>query len=254
MMMARGGDPDLTWIEDDLIVASQVRAPFEEKRAFATVDSFLKKKFPDLAEGRIEKFIMAVERVAGDYLSLLALAELEEDVSRAATLKKYKQLLGSLGDFWRASTECLGAPWQLICRIDGHVSVTKDALDFVQLHEQLLRICRVASGIVNCLKGTAQDRTRPTRFLVHKLWSKWVDLGFPEPRLVRGADYRDADSPDEDAFAETIRLVIDVFREPSAQLELFAVAPCSALKPSDDEVTYTLRTIIEAGKKLRARE
>ena len=62
----------------------------------------------------------------------------------------------TLGDFWQASTECLGAPWQLICRIDGHVSVTKDALDFVvQLHEQLLRICRVASGIVNCLKGMA---------------------------------------------------------------------------------------------------
>ena len=52
---------------------------------------------------------MAVERVAGDYLSLLALATLlGEDVSRAATLKKYKQLLGSLSDFWRASTEC---PW-----------------------------------------------------------------------------------------------------------------------------------------------
>ena len=96
---------------------------------------------------------MAVERVAGDYLSLLALADLGEDVSRAATLKKYKQLLGSLGDFWQASTECLGAPWQLICRIDGHVSVTKDALDFVQLHEQLLRICASLRGLSTASKA-----------------------------------------------------------------------------------------------------
>jgi hypothetical protein len=100
----------------------------------------------------------------------------------------------------------------------------------------------------------AHDRTRPTRFLSHTLWSKWVELGFPEPRLVRGADHLDADAPDEDAFAETFRLVIDQLHKPSAQLELFAGAPDRGEKPSDDEVTYTLRTVVEAGRKItRAR-
>ncbi len=94
---------------------------------------------------------------------------------------------------------------------------------------------------MKCLKGTAQDRTRPERLLVHELWSKWVDLGFPEPRLVRGADARDASAPDEDAFAETVRLIFDTLYTDS--------------KLIDGEVTYALRTVIEAGRKeLRARK
>jgi hypothetical protein len=116
---------------------------------------------------------------------------------------------------------------------------TYDALDFDRFLDQLLDISRAVSQILNGLKGTAQDRTRPERLLVHRLWSKWVDLGFPEPRLVRGADGHDADATDEDPFAETVRLVFDsMYPNP---------------KLIDGEVTYTLRTVIESGKKkLRA--
>jgi hypothetical protein len=140
-----------------------------------------------------------------------------------------------------------------------------DALDFDVFNEQLTGLIRAASIIIESLKGTAQDRTRPTRYLAHRLWSKWLELGFPVPRLVRGADHLNADAPDEDAFVETIRLLIDAmhtYRKPSdkgrassARARLITRTLLNEHKPSDGEVTYVLRTVIEAGrKKLRARE
>jgi hypothetical protein len=245
-MMARGGDPNLNWIEDQVIVAA-LRLGFDppkgELQDFATVQSFLEKRFPDLADGRIEEFIKTVNRVRSDYLLLLMLSTKGQDVSRIAARKKYKQLLGSLMDFHRAFAASVGAPWELIRHIDCHGRPSEgspmrgrfDALDFDRFNEQLMGLTSTISKIIRCLKGTAQDRTRPERFLVHELWSKWVDLGFPEPTFIRGADARDADAPDEDAFAETVRLVFDVMYADS--------------KLIDGEVTYQLRTIIEEGRK-----
>jgi hypothetical protein len=249
-MMARGGDPNLTWIEDRLIVATlRLGGPKGRPQDFATVQSFLEKRLPALADGRIEEFIKTVNRVRTDYLYLLGWSARGIDVSRAATRKKYKRLLRSLDDFHLAFIDCIGAPWELIRQIDCNgkpsegspMRVRFDALDFDQFNEQLFGLCSAISKIIQRLKGTAQDRTRPERFLVHELWSKWVDLGFPEPRVIRGADVRDADAPDEDIFTETIRLVFDVLYADS--------------KLVDGEVTYALRTVIQVGrKKLRARE
>lgn len=250
--MARGGDPNLTWIEDRVIAAALrlvSDVPKDGVRDFATVQSFLEKKFRDLADGRIEEFIKTVNRVRSDYVLLLVLASKGQDVSRAAVRKKYKKLLGTLTDFHRAFVATLGPPWELIRHVDcpgrpsegSPMRARYDALDFDHFNEQLIGLIRAVLEIIKCLKGTAQDRTRPERLLVHELWSKWVDLGFPEPRLVRGADTRDADAPDEDAFAETVRLVFDTLYTDS--------------KVIDGEVTYVLRTVIEAGrKKLRVRK
>ena len=71
----------------------------------------------------------------------------------------------------------------------------------------------------------AHDRTRPTQFLAHTFWSKWLELGFPNLRLVRGADHLDADAPDEAHSRRRFGSVIDALHKPSAQLELFAGAP-----------------------------
>jgi hypothetical protein len=168
-------------------------------------------------------------------------------MSRIGVRKKYKNLRETLYEFEKALAACIGPPWDLIravpCRgkpAEGSpMRARYDALDFDRFLDQLLDISRAVSQVLNCLKGTAQDGTRPERLLVHRLWSKWVDLGFPEPKLLRGADERDADATDEHPFAETVRLVFDsMYPDP---------------KLIDGEVTYTLRMVIEAGqKKLRA--
>ncbi len=250
--MARGGDPNLTWIEDRVIAAALrlvPDVPQDRLQDFGTVQSFLEKNFPELADGRIEEFVKTINRVRSDYFLLLVLAAKGQDVSRTAVQKKYKKLLGTLTDFHKAFVATFGPPWELIRHVDcrgrpgegSPMRVRYDALDFDRFNEQLIGLIRAVSEIMKCLKGTAQDRTRPERLLVHELWSKWVDLGFPEPRLVRGADARDASAPDEDAFAETVRLIFDTLYTDS--------------KLIDGEVTYALRTVIEAGRKeLRARK
>lgn len=249
--MARGGDPSLTWIEDKIIVAA-LRVPDLPKGSlddFAAMRSFLERKFPDRAGGIIEEFIKTVNRVRTDYVLLLVLGKKGLEPSRTSVRKKYYRLAITLRDFQKAVISSIGQPWELIrrgtCRGKPDQSeITRakyEALDFHRFNEQLLSIMDATSNIIRCLKGTAQDRTRPERFMVHELWSKWIELGFPEPRLVRGADAHDAAAPDEDPFVETVRFVFDTIYADS--------------KVVDGEVTYQLRAVIEAGsKKLRARK
>lgn len=249
--MARGGDPNLTWIEDRVIAAALRLADVSKDglQDWAAVQNFLKKSFPDFADSKIEEFIKTVNRVRSDYLLLLVLAKKGQDVSRAGLRKKYKNLLVTLINFHKAFVATFMPSWELIRRLacrgkPGEGSAMRaryEALDFERFNEQLFDLNRAISVIINCLKGTVQDRTRPERLLVHELWSKWVELGLPEPRLVRGADAHDAAAPDEDPFVETVRLVFDTMYTDS--------------KVVDGEVTYELRAVIEAGrKKLRARK
>jgi hypothetical protein len=248
--MARGGNPTLTWLEDQIIALSLFE-PFvgDFSDELATVKSFLEKKFPDFSDGRIADFTKTAARARKNYVLMILMSARQFDMSRVGARKKYKNLRNTLYDFEKALAASIGPPWDLIravhCRgkpAEGSPMRAKyDALDFDRFFDQLLDISRAVLQILNCLKGTAQDRTRPERLLVHRLWSKWVDLGFPEPRFLRGADNRDADAMDEDPFAETVRLVFDsMYPDP---------------KLIDGEVTYNLRTVIEAGeKKLRARK
>jgi hypothetical protein len=248
-MMARGGNPKLTWLEDQVISLALHGVPVvrDHSQDLATVQSFLENKFPDLADSSIVDFINTVNRVRGEYVTMILMSAKGIDTSRNGTRKKYKKFYETLIDFQKAMIDCLGPSWELIRCVDCHgkpaeespLRARYDSLDFERFHEQLLGLTGAVLQILNCLKGTAQDRSRAERLLVHQLWSKWMDLGFPEPRLVRGADDRDPDAADEDPFAETVRLVFDtLYSDP---------------KLIRGEVTYTLRAVIEAGKKkLRA--
>jgi len=249
--MARGGNPKLTWLEDQLIALSMIVAPVagDFSQDLVTVKCFLEGKFPDVADGRIADFIKTAARARINYVRMIVVSARGIDTSRSGVRKKYKKLFDTLIDFQKALVASYGPPWELIRCVDSRgkpaegspMRARYDALDFDRFDEQLMSITRAVSQILNCLTGTAQDRTRPERLLVHQLWSKWVDLGFPEPRLVRGADGRDADATDEDPFAETVRLVFDTLYSDSKLIE--------------GEVTYTLRAVIEAGKKkLRERK
>jgi hypothetical protein len=155
----------------------------------------------------------------------------------------------TLMDFLEAMTDSFGPPWELVRQIDSGgrpdesapTRAKYDSLDFDRFAEQLISLAVAIAKVESCLQGTAQDRTRPERYLIHELWSRWLDLGFPQPRLVRGADSREPDAPDEDAFAEAVRLIFDVLYRDTKFIE--------------GEVTYVLRAVIEAGqKKLRARK
>jgi hypothetical protein len=250
-MMARGGKPGLNWIEDQLILLSWIKPPKMEYALFAAVHSFLEEKFPDIERGRIEEFIKTACQAAGGYVAFITMGARGLDVSRTGTLRKYRQLLRSLNDVYDAFARCAGPSWELIRHVNcrgrpsegSPMQATFDALDVDRFSEQLIGLIVAVSEIIMHFNGTAQDRTRPERYLVHQLWSKWVVLGFPEPRLVRGADALDADAPDEDAFVETVRLVFDTLYRTPKPLGL------------DNEVTYAVRAVIEAGrKKLRARK
>jgi hypothetical protein len=254
--MARGGNPNLTWIEDRVIVAAHrgnsSELPKGSLEDFANVQSFLKSEFPDVGDDIVEEFLNTANRVRSDYLFILVLETKGVKVSRTSVGKKYNRLLATLIDFHKAFVATAGPPWELIRHVvcsgrpdeSAPTRAKYDALDFERFNEQLMSLFGPISKIVRSLKGTAQDRTRPERYLIHELWSKWMALGFPEPRLVRGADSREVDAPDEDAFAETVWLVFDTI-----------YADTKRIDGLDGEVTYALRTVIEAGKKkLRARK
>jgi hypothetical protein len=251
--MARGGNPNLTWTEDQIIFLAHRGStsdwPKGDLEDFANVRSFLKGKFPDFDDDVIEEFLETANRVRTDYLLFLILEKRGIEVSRTSVRKKYKRLRTTLTDFLKAITDSVGPPWELIRQIDcggrpdeGRPTRAKyDSLDFDRFTKQLISLGAAIVKVESCLKGTAQDRTRPERYLIHELWSKWIELGFPQPRIVRGADTREPDAPDEDAFAEAVRLIFDMLYSDTKFIE--------------GEVTYTLRAVIEAGqKKLRARK
>jgi hypothetical protein len=251
--MARGGNPNLTWTEDQIILLTQRGSSSDWPKGiledFANVRSFLKGKFPDVGDELIDEFLKTANRVRTDYVFFLILGKRGIEVSRTSVRKKYKRLQTTLIDFLKAMIESVGPPWELIRQIDcggrpdegASTRAKYDSLDFDRFTEHLISLAGTIAKIESCLKGTAQDRTRPERYLIHELWSKWIELGFPEPRLVRGADSREPDAPDEDAFAETVRLIFDMLYSDTKFIE--------------GEVTYTLRAVIEAGqKKIRARK
>jgi hypothetical protein len=251
--MARGGNPNLTWTEDQIILLAQRGSssdwPKGNLEDFANLQPFLKAKFPDTGDDLIKEFLKTANRARTDYLFFLILEKRGIEVSRTSVRKKYKRLRTTLTDFLEAITDSVGPPWELIRQLDcggrpdeGTPTRAKyDSLDFDRLTMQLISLSVTIAKVESCLKGTAQDRTRPERYLIHELWSKWIELGFPHPRLVRGADSREPDAPDEDAFAEAVRLIFDILYSDTKFIE--------------GEVTYALRTVIEAGqKKLRARK
>jgi hypothetical protein len=71
-MMARGGNPKLTWLEDQLIALSLFE-PFvgDFSQDLATVKSFLENKFPAFSEGSIADFIKTASRARKNYMLMI---------------------------------------------------------------------------------------------------------------------------------------------------------------------------------------
>src|ERR1700722_2531296 len=192
--MARGGNPNLTWTEDRLIVSAQRGRSSEwqngELEDFAKLRSFLRGKFSDVGDDQIEEFLKTTNRVRTDYVLLLIRAKKGIYLTRTSLRKKYGMLRTTLMGFLNAMTDSFGPPWEVVRQIDcggrpDESATTRakyDSLDFDRFTEQLISLGVAIAKFESCLQGTAQDRTRPERYLIHELWSKWTELGFPQPR------------------------------------------------------------------------
>jgi hypothetical protein len=112
----------------------------------------------------------------------------------------------------------------------------------------MLGFRNAAGTIANLLRGTAQDCTRPHRYVVHRLYKAWIANGWPRP-IWRGAfEPFDPYTPDGDLFCDVVRLLFDGLRTrlPFEFQSLFETRGVPAgFPPEKGQIEHALRELLD---------
>jgi hypothetical protein len=167
--------------------------------------------------------------------------------SRRSLLKKTRRLDRAADELVAALFDLDPAEFELV----DHIAKHRNPLEVVSgnskssLHRLgkialgLSRLGAAAGGVAACMRGTAQDKSRPLRFLVTELHETWLAIGWPRPIWRGDVDPADPEQRGDDLFCDIARTMLGGLVNIQASSGRFV-----ALRPEPAQVEHTLRSVL----------
>jgi hypothetical protein len=167
--------------------------------------------------------------------------------SRRSLLKKTRRLERAADELVAALFDLHPAEFELV----DHVAKKRSPLEIISgdpkssLHVLgkialgLSWLGAAAGGVADSMRGTAQDKSRPLRFLVTELHEAWLAIGWPRPIWRGDVDPADPEQRDDDLFCDIARTLLrglDNIRASSGRLVV--------LRPEPAQVEHILRSVL----------
>jgi hypothetical protein len=259
--MARAGDPRVNELEDLLLACTLRigRAGFDfplPQEMQASLQAMLR-EFPD---EDVKIFIKTTSEFLGVYVGMAALAEKRKARRPNGGQGQRSGLRGRARRLARAADELVSAIFDMeLAEFDLIAHIAKKGIKPTALYKHLLndelpdasdvektafslsKLGGVAEGVAMLLEGTAQDRSRPLRFLVTTLHRLWLALEWTEPVWRGDNDSADVEQDDGDLFCEVVRFLLEGF-SPDSPVDI--PERILALRPEPGQINYILRQVI----------
>jgi hypothetical protein len=245
--MARRGDPNLNSIEDVLIAfAFRPRPDMGDMGLPNQIEQNLRALLRSFPNAQVETFIGQAQRALALYLCLAVHC----GGRRQHLRKKLNRIALALDEAAAAVLDMHPAELELAARFGRfEPPLVSDDIPadgppaFSAQGRFAIRMTTLAAGAgaaAEMLRGTAQDRSRPLRFLITSLFQAWIEnTTWPRPVWRGDIDPTDPEMGGDDLFCEVVRLVLAALANIRTE-----TGKLLALRPDPGQIEHVLRSVI----------